>query len=416
MSTLARVARRWRSSSWPDSLESFAFELIRPKGRAFSFEGREYLREIYADESRRLVLMKAAQTGGSLCMVTRLFWFASPHGGGWHGGYYLDTRDRMQDFVQGYLRDLLNESPQLARGVTGELSPVTGKKGADNTRMLHFCGVPLYFRSMQVMGEVKSLPLDVLMLDEEEELGRPLVRELDLSVVDLAEDRLMASEFNYAARISQPGMVGYGIHRDFLNSDGKVWMHRCTRGHWSDLASCFPECLGEQEIICCDCGATLYDWDGTRKRFLGEKREWVAARPGHEVSGYLLSQLFAPMTSPAYIHDEWKKARGNPSKEARVSISILGHPAASNLQQLSREIIEKAGDRERAIPEISEEMTYAAVDVGDLLWWAAGRAVGSGVEILDFGCTQSEIEVTERLRRLNAAVAVDIRPEHRLAR
>lgn len=442
MGALSRVSREYSSRSWPKTRLDFARELIRPKGRAFDLSARPFMVDLYANESRQRVVMKAAQMGGTLCEVSLMLWYASPHGGGRHGMYFLDAAPRVQDWVNGYLRDLLVNSPGLARGVTDPdemLRPVQGmeeegyrKSGADSTRMLHFCGTPIYFRPLGVLAEAKSVPADVVIVDEGEEAGKAGVRALELSLIDMVEDRLLASTDGYASRISQPGMVNFGIHRDFEASDGREWMHRCVRGHWTDTATGMDSLTeriqekdGDYRILCGNpgCDAELYRWDegappGKQKVFVGDDREWVPQRPSSEVAGWHLAQTYGPgpMVSPKKLKEAGEKARGNPSQEARVQISILGLPASSNLQPLSRPIIEACGDPQAPFYTTWQSQTFGAVDMGDEIWWMTGEMRRTGPVVLSYGHSRSKKEVVDALNAMNAFIIVDERPEKRIAR
>ena len=57
--------------SFTDPLARWALSRIRLDDRPFSFDGHEYLRAIYDDTSRHVVLSKAAQIGGTTWAVLR---------------------------------------------------------------------------------------------------------------------------------------------------------------------------------------------------------------------------------------------------------------------------------------------------------------------------------------------------------
>lgn len=416
--------------SWPDEMETFALRLCRPEGRSLSFEGREYLRDIYRDHSERLVLMKAAQTGGSLRMLVGLLWDAAQ---GWTPGYYLDTLGRMKDFVQGYVHRLIRHSPGLQKGIRDPdqllKRPAWNKQGPDNIRLMTFCENPCYFRAMQVSGEVRSIALDSVYLDEVEELQMAQDSGVGVSLIDFARDRLLASRHRRMAWISQPGLVNFGIHKQYLRSDQKRWLHRCNHGHTRDLVADFnpedPLTIRRDRthghvLICGEpgCDEHLYRWDEDqgRKVFQGDRREWVPAYPDRETSGYQLSQLYAPFTSFKEILSDCKEAERDASMLRRLHISVRGAPTAGNLQPFSEELIRSCGDDSLPFRRGTELRSFAAVDFGKTLWWVAGRPDGDNLIIDGYGQTEDHAEVIDCLQRFNAQVICDAYPETRIAR
>src|SRR5437773_787652 len=58
-----------RAASEP--LAEWAQRYIRLDGKPFSFEGHAYLRALYDDTSSHVVLIKAAQVGGTTCAILK---------------------------------------------------------------------------------------------------------------------------------------------------------------------------------------------------------------------------------------------------------------------------------------------------------------------------------------------------------
>src|SRR5262245_41721854 len=87
---------------------------LRLDGRPFSFEGHEYLRTIYDDGSRHVVLSKATQTGGSVWALLRSFHACMK---GLDVGYFFPTKTHVLDFSKGRVGPLIEQNPFLARAV-----------------------------------------------------------------------------------------------------------------------------------------------------------------------------------------------------------------------------------------------------------------------------------------------------------
>src|SRR2546425_637282 len=98
-----------------DPLAEWACRRIRLEGRPFSFVGHEYLRAIYDDTAPHIVLVKAAQIGGTTWAILR-----SLHSClcGLNVGYLFPTRTDVLDFSRSRVGPLVSENEFLARMMT----------------------------------------------------------------------------------------------------------------------------------------------------------------------------------------------------------------------------------------------------------------------------------------------------------
>src|SRR5688572_8539286 len=94
-----------------DPLAAWALKRIRLDGRPFSFEGHEYLRAIYDDQAKHIVLTKAAQVGGSTFAILRALHACLT---GLNSMYFFPTRTDVLDFSKTRISPLLEENPFLA--------------------------------------------------------------------------------------------------------------------------------------------------------------------------------------------------------------------------------------------------------------------------------------------------------------
>ena len=101
-----------KTKSQSDPLASWALRRIRLDGRPYSFEGHEYLRAIFDDTSRHVVLSKAAQIGGTTWAILR-----SLHAclNGLNVMYFFPTRTDVLDFSKSRINPLLAENDFLSR-------------------------------------------------------------------------------------------------------------------------------------------------------------------------------------------------------------------------------------------------------------------------------------------------------------
>ncbi len=329
---------------------------------------------------------------------------------GRHIGYFLPTQGHMKTFVQGIVDPIIDNSDEITRLVTEEewKPPDRPKRrgggGADNVRVKSIGPGKAYFLSTKVKSEVKSTPLDMIMMDE--------VAELDPDIVEFAQDRLLHSDYRREWWYSQPGVPEMDIDERFLRSDMKFWQIRCRRCRtWTALELSFPDVLiqvrGEWRIACPSCHAKLHRKDG----------QWVAMHPDREVSGYHLSQLYGPYVDAALIAEQWAHAQTRPNRMERFHISILGLPFAGDRKPLTEVVLNdrcgtwgispvgKGADLPLGIP-------YAGIDVGDVIHLAIARYAGGVGRVVWLEETPDWELVQKRLRDHNvAAFIIDAKPE-----
>ena len=79
----------------------------------------------------------------------------------------------------------------------------------------------LIYRSSSRSSAVEGVDADSVFLDEYDRVGA--------QAEDSAVQSMSSSQFKYLRRFSTPTTPGYGIHKEFMKSDMKYYMHEC--GH-----------------------------------------------------------------------------------------------------------------------------------------------------------------------------------------
>ena len=343
---------------------------------------------------------KAAQLGASTLVIGEMLQLCLA---GCKVGYFLDTRDRMQSFVQDRVDPIISSDEELSRRVVDvEWEPVGVRrrgKSADNVRLKHLGPGSMYFLTTGAMGEVKNVDLDCIVMDE--------VAELDASIAAFAQDRLLHSELKLQRWLSQPSIPELDIDEWFRLSDQKYWQLRCPRCRaWTALELAFPDCLiqvgragsqpAEWIIACPRCQARLIH-DKRRP-----KGEWVAAHPGREISGYHLSQLYGPHLSAAEIAAQWRRAQSSPDQMRRFMISIVGIPWAGELQPITDDLLNARSGEWRLTAtgrgDAPKGLPFAGIDQGDTLHLAIGRLADGVLRTIWLEETKSWEAVEKRLR------------------
>jgi hypothetical protein len=369
-----------------EPLAAWMLRRFRLDGKPFSFEGHAFLRAIYDDPSAHLVVMKAAQIGGTVWAVARSF-HACIHG--LNVIYFFPTRTDVLEFSKSRVGPLIADNPFLSKMMAD----------TDTAGLKRIGSAHLYFRGMQSAVGMKSVPADMLVFDE-----------LDEATPDAktrARERLSHSNYRRILELSNPSLPGYGIDEVFERSDQRHWIVRCPHcAHWTGLESEFPTALGRDVPIlkeredgsvfrCCPrCSGTL-DLD---------TGEWVASYPDRPIRGYLISQLISPIVDPGEILHAYRTTRF-PDRFYNLKIGIAWADTQNRLD--GAQVFACCGDQ--GLQERSAEPCVMGVDTGRELHVVISRLLDAGTQrrqIVHIGAHRDYAELDLLMERFNVATCV----------
>ncbi len=331
-----------------EPLAEWAVRRIRLDGKPFSFEGHEFLRAIYDDTWPHLVLEKSAQVGGTTLAVLRAIHSCIV---GLNVMYLFPTRTDVQDFSRSRVSPLIAENPFLAKLM----------KDTDNVGLKKIGAAHLHLRGMQSEVSLKSVPADVLILDELDE-ATPESK-------TMARERLSHSDYKRVLELSNPSIPGYGIDEAFERSDQRSWHVKCPAcGAWTALDLEFPRKLGQDVKIirprpgdvgfyraCPKCDAELDMAAG----------EWVPMLPSRPTHGYRISQLISSKVDPGEILEEYRSTR-YPERFYNLKIGIAWADLERRLDAAS--VLALCGDSPMAEAQDDKHAWYTmGVDTGRAL-------------------------------------------------
>ncbi len=381
-----------RTRSQP--LANWAVREVRLDGKPFAFAGHAYLRAIYDDVSPHVVLIKAAQIGGTTWAILR-----SIHAclSGLHVMYLFPTRSDVIEFSKSRVRPLIEENAFLQKAMTD----------TDTAGLKRIEGSYLYLRGMRSPIGIKSVPADMIVFDE-----------LDEATPDAktrAKERLSHSSYKRVIELSNPSIPDYGIDAAYQESDQRHWHLKCPAcGEWTAPALAFPRGLNDEVRI------IQKDSDGTA--FLAcpecdapldpEAGEWVATHPGRESHGYLISQLFSTLIDPGEILREYEATRF-PDRFYNLKIGIAWVDRANRLS--TDEVLRLCGPT--GMLERSSPSCTMGVDTGRELHVVIARPRGDRREIVYIGVHAAFDELDDLIARFNVyRCVVDGLPETHAAR
>jgi len=283
---------------------------IKVDGNEFTFKNHNYLYPLFADRSEDIVLMKAAQMGATVFMLVKSYHMGLfPESWGFHGaikiGFYFPEHRGVSRMVKDRAIPMMYTCDDLlpyAKEQRQDIRPV-----GDSS---------LYFLYMGGTSTKDSVPLNVLFFDE--------VRLVNLDDIMQAHHRVLHSHpRRYKHHVSTAGYPQDDIHALFLKSDQKWWHVKCEScGHYQCMPQAFPDCIAEHThgpkagqcyYICLKCKSKINDV---------QKGGFIAAKPGHPVSGYQISQLNSRLITPYEILNQYRDA----TDKKEFYNSILGIP------------------------------------------------------------------------------------------
>ena len=203
----------------------------------------------------------------------------------------------------------------------------------------------LYVRGSNSRSSLKSVPIDILILDE--------VDEMNQENIPLAEERTSGQINPIVWKISTPTIPNKRINKVFLQSTQDHWVFKCPHcGHQTELI--FPECLiitaetstdpgiKNSHIVCKECKHKL---DHSCKReWLGiNNAEWVSfGDPKADIRGFYINQLYSIPMNPWKIAKLFLEAQSDKASEQEFYNSKLGLPHVVEGSQLNELQIQEA--------------------------------------------------------------------------
>ncbi|KKK75470.1 hypothetical protein LCGC14_2873410, partial [marine sediment metagenome] len=175
---------------------------VNVHNKPMRFDDRyRFLRALYQDLPTNLAMEKAVQCGATELFVVSALEEAAK---GLRILYVQPNFDLRNKFVKDRLDRLLRFVPYYYYLLTHALGT------SSNTGMKHFGAGLLNFVGSNTPGELVSYPADSLYVDE--------VDQCDQKNLELAPDRLDASDYKYDRQIGNPSIENWGIDAGYQES------------------------------------------------------------------------------------------------------------------------------------------------------------------------------------------------------
>lgn len=157
--------------------------------RPFNFDRHRYLLPLYMDDSKEIVLMKAAQMGATIWMLLRLLWFLAYNVA--KACLYFPTLDAVSKLSKDRLKPIIHSNEELSR-LVHDTDTIGYKRIGEKSS--------LYLQHMGGEATKDSTPFDFVCFDE--------VRLLNAADIDQALERISHSEYKMVMKVSTAGHPG----------------------------------------------------------------------------------------------------------------------------------------------------------------------------------------------------------------
>jgi hypothetical protein len=279
----------------------------------FSFDGREYLKPVYDDDVRIMVLYFGRQSEKSTTLANKILLKSctSPR---FRTLYVTPETNQTKEFSVDKLLPKLEYSPILKRHLWGDQPDV------DNvfTKQLKN-GSRITMRSaFQNADRTRGISADLLCVDE--------IQHINPDFLPVMEECISHSPYRGRLYAGTPDVSQDALDQVWGFSDQTEFIFRCSKGHWNRQDHDMVAYLDAEGLHCRVCGVLLDKAQG----------EWVVGHRDGKYKGYRASQLMVPWLSGEDILDKQERyppkrflnevlalpyeAMGSPVTEERIRV------------------------------------------------------------------------------------------------
>lgn len=278
------------------------YKVSNDQGDVLDFRDHPYLVDIYQDWTPKQCIKKCAQVGLSTTISIKAMYAA------WTKRldviYSYPTYDMARKMVSSKVNRLIANNAILQE-MTQDQDSIEQKRVGKNV---------IYFQGASNEQAAIALPADLYIADE--------VDRSDQAIVEMFSSRLQHSKYKWEWRFSNPSVPENGVDKWWQESDQKEWFVRC-QGCNRDQILTLDHMKGE--VYACEkCG----------KELERRKGQWIARWKDREISGYHVSLLMDPLTSPKQIR-QLKKDKS----EQFFENFVLGEPYVGSGNYLPRHVL-----------------------------------------------------------------------------
>jgi hypothetical protein len=279
----------------------------------YRFTYHPWVKQMHDDESPFIVGQKGAQVGFTEVALNKAFYAIDIKL--WSVFYVLPASiPDATDFSASRFDVALELSNHLNK-LFSETKNI-GHKRAGNCNF--------FLRGSRSRSQLKSLPINLLILDELDEMVQ--------ENISLALERLSGQKEKQVFMLSTPTIENTGINAYYRESTQASFTFSCPHCNqyitlqYPDSIKITAEHLHDQRIndthlICYKCHKKLDHETKTEWLAAGQ---WVEQYPGRNIKGYHVNQLYSTTVTPVEFAIAYFKAQSNPSDEQEFFNNKVG--------------------------------------------------------------------------------------------
>lgn len=371
------------------------------KNHNVSFIGMPYLKDIYMDRSRKMVLKKSTQSGVSEYAICRTIMHCSA---GKSVLYVLPTDRIASRFVQ----NRFDKSVAYTKFYQTMINTAEGE--GESMHLKHIANGTVAFAGSNSPAPFVEFPADGMVIDEFDRC--------DIQNIYMAEERMSASIHRESVLISQPTFNGIGIDYEYSLSDQKKWFIKCEHcNHWFNpdfFKNIVRQTDGDEyETISEDDDGTVHFVCDKCNKLLDRYKigEWVSTVKS-DISGYEISKLFSSKETVNDLINRFSRALTDYRMMQRFMNGDLGLGYTAEYVTISTNMMmESIGSHMHMADKVTTS-SVIGIDVGKFFHYVILNYNSPNKPRIYFGKTQNWRDVISIAKKYKCRVGViDALPE-----
>lgn len=331
------------------------YKIKNEKGDPIDWYNHQFQIDIYNDQSKNLVVMKAAQIGLSTLEIIKNFRDAESNK--MDIIYTLPTDQDVGVFVGGKVNRIIANNPHF-EVLTKDKDTIEQKRVGKSM---------IYFRGTWSKKAAIMVTADRLVHDEKDSSKQDVVADY--------QARLQHSKFKQTHVFSHPSVTNSGVHIEWKISDQKEWFITCPHCQYQQILTWNAEDpkkmsinMEKKRFECKKCHGVLENKD----RRIGEWKP-RKGKENAEYSGYRISLLMAPWVSAKDIIKKYNEVVEGKQTMDFFYNKILGLPYSGGGNSVTEEMIKGAVTKEE---NLMKGRMVIGVDTGIKLRYTYGNKQG----------------------------------------
>lgn len=381
------------------------------KGEPITFDGYDYLKQIYHDKNPNIVVKKSTQAGLTEWLSVRAINSSIAKRNIF---YVLPTGNLVSRFVKNRIDRTLDYTPYY-KGLVKH-SPFGF---SESISLKHIGAGSISFVGSNASNAFTEFPADDLIVDE--------LDECDQSNLNMGIERLSASKDPRTIKIGNPTTLNFGTDAEYNKSDQKKWFLKCSScGEWQtpDFFINVVREVEKNEFVLID-----KDWERTssfdakmmcRKchnpLYRTDEGEWRSMSDSH-ISGYHISKLFSARVPIRDLLERFEEGLTDDSKLQRFYNGDLGLAFTASGAKLNYAML-TACKGDYGLQTSSEKPCIMGIDVGNKLHTIIGEIQPDGIiKTVYIGMENEKEDIFDLALRFHVrAGVIDGLPEQRLSK